>query len=67
MAISVSSLVDDLMRMKCMAGVQTNPDGTLDITAINTLTKQVATFKKVDPKTTSNQDILREAFKEFNK
>lgn len=63
--VSVSSLVDDIMRMKCLATVQHNPDNTLNITAVSTLTKKSVTLKKVSPDT-SNSQILQEIMKQLN-
>lgn len=63
--VSVPSLIDDIMRMKCLATVQTNPDDTLNITAVNTITKQSVSLKRVTRDRT-NQDILQEIFKKLN-
>lgn len=63
--MNVPTLVDDIMRMKCLATVQHNPDDTVNITAVNTITKKQVILKRVD-KNRSNQDILQEISRQLN-
>lgn len=63
--MDVPSLVDDIMRMKCLASVQTNIDKTLNISAVHTVTKKQVTLQNVSPDKT-NDEILRIIIKELN-
>lgn len=61
--LDIPSLVDDIMRMKCLVAVMQEPDGkTVTISAVSTLTKRSVVLKGVS-KDKSNEEILREIYK----
>lgn len=42
--LDVVRLMNEIMRMKCLGSVQTNPDKTLKIVAFNKITKKSTSF-----------------------
>ena len=42
--LDVVRLMNEIMRLKCLGGVQTNPDKTLRIVAFNKVTKKSTSF-----------------------
>lgn len=42
--IDAVQLMNDLMRRKCLGGVQTNPDGSLKVFATSRITKKSVLF-----------------------
>lgn len=61
--LDIPSLVDDIMRMKCLVAVMQEPDGkSVTISAVSTLTKRSVVLKGVS-KDESNEKVLREIFK----
>lgn len=64
--LDIPSLVDDIMRMKCLAAVMQEPDGkSVTISAVSTLTKRNVVLKGVS-KDKSNEEILQEIYKKLN-
>ena len=64
--LDIPSLVDDIMRMKCLAAVMQDPDGkSVTISAVSTLTKRNVVLKGVS-KDKSNEEVLKEIFKKLN-
>lgn len=64
--LDIPSLVDDIMRMKCLAAVMQDPDGTsVTISAVSTLTKRNVVLKGVS-KDKSNEEVLQEIYKKLN-
>lgn len=64
--LDIPSLVDDIMRMKCLAAVMQEPDGkSVTISAVSTLTKRKVVLKGVS-KDKSNEEVLQEIFKKLN-
>lgn len=64
--LDIPSLVDDIMRMKCLAAVMQEPDGkSITISAVSTLTKRNVVLKGVS-KDKSNEEVLQEIFKKLN-
>lgn len=64
--LDIPSLVDDIMRMKCLAAVMQDPDGkSVTISAVSTLTKRNVVLKGVS-KDKSNEEVLQEIFKKLN-
>ena len=64
--LDIPSLVDDIMRMKCLAAVMQDPDGkSVSISAVSTLTKRNVVLKGVS-KDKSNEEVLQEIFKKLN-
>lgn len=64
--LDIPSLVDDVMRMKCLAAVMQEPDGkSITISAVNTLTKRNVVLKGVS-KDKSNEEVLQEIYKKLN-
>lgn len=64
--LDIPSLVDDIMRMKCLAAVMQDPDGkSITISAVSTLTKRNVVLKGVS-KDKSNEEVLQEIFKKLN-
>lgn len=61
--LDIPSLVDGIMRMKCLAAVMQEPDGkSVTISAVSTLTKRSVVLKGVS-KDKSNEEVLQEIFK----
>lgn len=61
--LDIPSLVDDIMRMKCLVAVMQDPDGkSVTISAVSTLTKRSIVLKGVS-KDKSNEEVLREIYK----
>lgn len=61
--LDIPSLVDDIMRMKCLVAVMQEPDGkSVTISAVSTLTKRNLVLKGVS-KDKSNEEVLQEIFK----
>lgn len=54
--IDAVQLMNDLMRRKCLGGVQTNPDGSLKVFATSRITHRSVLFD-ID-KDTSLEDVL---------
>lgn len=64
--LDIPSLVDDIMRMKCLVAVMQEPDGkSVTISAVSTLTKRNVVLKGVS-KDKSNEEVLQEIFKKLN-
>lgn len=64
--LDIPSLVDGIMRMKCLAAVMQEPDGkSVTISAVSTLTKRNVVLKGVS-KDKSNEEVLQEIFKKLN-
>lgn len=64
--LDIPSLVDDIMRMKCLAAVMQEPDGkSITISAVSTLTKRNVVLKGVS-KDKSNEEVLQEIYKKLN-
>lgn len=64
--LDIPSLVDDIMRMKCLAAVMQEPDGkSVTISAVSTLTKRNVLLKGVS-KDKSNEEVLQEIYKKLN-
>lgn len=64
--LDIPSLVDDIMRMKCLAAVMQDPDGkSVTISAVSTLTKRNVVLRGVS-KDKSNEEVLQEIFKKLN-
>lgn len=64
--LDIPSLVDDIMRMKCLAAVMQEPDGeSVTISAVSTLTKRNVVLKGVS-KDKSNKEVLQEIYKKLN-
>jgi hypothetical protein len=64
--LDIPSLVDDIMRMKCLAAVMQEPDGkSVTISAVSTLTKRNVVLKGVS-KDKSNEEVLQEIYKKIN-
>lgn len=64
--LDIPSLIDDIMRMKCLAAVMQEPDGkSVTISAVSTLTKRNVVLKGVS-KDKSNEEVLQEIFKKLN-
>lgn len=64
--LDIPSLVDGIMRMKCLAAVMQEPDGkSVTISAVSTLTKRSVVLKGVS-KDKSNEEVLQEIFKKLN-
>lgn len=64
--LDIPSLVDDIMRMKCLAAVMQEPDGkSVTISAVSTLTKRNVVLRGVS-KDKSNEEVLQEIFKKLN-
>lgn len=64
--LDIPGLVDDIMRMKCLATVTQDPDGkSVTISAVSTLTKRNVVLKGVS-KDKSNEEVLQEIFKKLN-
>lgn len=64
--LDIPSLVDDIMRMKCLAAVMQDPDGkSVTISAVSTLTKRNVVLKGVS-KDKANEEVLQEIFKKLN-
>ena len=64
--LDIPSLVDDIMRMKCLAAVMQEPDGkSVTISAVSALTKRNVVLKGVS-KDKSNEEVLQEIFKKLN-
>lgn len=64
--LDIPSLVDDIMRMKCLAAVMQEPDGkSVTISAVSTLTKRNVILKGVS-KDKSNEEVLQEIYKKLN-
>lgn len=64
--LDIPSLVDDIMRMKCLAAVMQEPDGkSVTISAVSTLTKRNVVLKGVS-KDKSNDEVLQEIYKKLN-
>lgn len=64
--LDIPSLVDNIMRMKCLAAVMQDPDGkSVTISAVSTLTKRNVVLKGVS-KDKSNEEVLQEIFKKLN-
>lgn len=64
--LDIPSLVDDIMRMKCLVAVMQEPDGkSVTISAVSTLTKRSVVLKGVS-KDKSNEEVLQEIFKRLN-
>lgn len=64
--LDIPSLVDDIMRMKCLAAVIQEPDGkSVTISAVSTLTKRNVVLKGVS-KDKSNEEVLQEIYKKLN-
>lgn len=64
--LDIPSLVDDIMRMKCLAAVMQDPDGkSVTISAVSTLTKRNVLLKGVS-KDKSNEEVLQEIYKKLN-
>lgn len=64
--LDIPSLVDDIMRMKCLAAVMQEPDGrSVTISAVSTLTKRNVVLKGVS-KDKSNEEVLQEIYKKLN-
>lgn len=64
--LDIPSLVDDIMRMKCLAAVMQDPDGkSVTISAVSTLTKRNVVLKGVS-KDKSNEEVLQEIYKKLN-
>lgn len=64
--LDIPSLVDGIMRMKCLAAVMQEPDGkSVTISAVSTLTKRNVVLKGVS-KDKSNEEVLQEIFKRLN-
>lgn len=64
--LDIPSLVDDIMRMKCLAAVMQDPDGkSVTISAVSTLTKRNVLLKGVS-KDKSNEEVLQEIYKRLN-
>lgn len=64
--LDIPSLVDDIMRMKCLAAVIQEPDGkSVTISVVDTLTKRNALLKGVS-KDKSNEEVLQEIYKKLN-
>lgn len=64
--LDIPSLVDDIMRMKCLAAVMQEPDGkSVTISAVSTLTKRNVVLKGVS-NDKSNEEVLQEIFKKLN-
>lgn len=65
--LDIPSLVDDIMRMKCLVAVMQEPDGkSVTISAVSTLTKRSVVLKGVS-KDESNEEVLQEIFKRLKK
>ena len=63
--LDIPSLVDDIMRMKCLAAVMQEPDGkSVTISAVSTLTKRNVVLKGVS-KDKSNEEVLQEIYKKI--
>lgn len=64
--LDIPSLVDNIMRMKCLAAVMQEPDGkSVTISAVSTLTKRNVLLKGVS-KDKSNEEVLQEIYKKLN-
>lgn len=64
--LDIPSLVDDIMRMKCLAAVMQESDGkSVTISAVSTLTKRNVVLKGVS-KDKSNEEVLQEIYKKLN-
>lgn len=64
--LDIPSLIDDIMRMKCLAAVMQEPDGkSVTISAVSTLTKRNVVLKGVS-KDKSNEEVLQEIYKKLN-
>lgn len=64
--LDIPELVDDIMRMKCLAAVMQEPDGkSVTISAVSTLTKRNVVLKGVS-KDKSNEEVLQEIYKKLN-
>lgn len=64
--LDIPSLIDAIMRMKCLAAVMQEPDGkSVTISAVSTLTKRNVVLKGVS-KDKSNEEVLQEIFKKLN-
>lgn len=64
--LDIPSLVDDIMRMQCLAAVMQDPDGkSVTISAVSTLTKRNIVLKGVS-KDKSNEEVLQEIYKKLN-
>ena len=64
--LDIPSLVDDIMRMKCLAVVMQEPDGkSVTISVVSTLTKRHVVLKGVS-KDKSNEEVLQEIYKKLN-
>lgn len=64
--LDIPSLVDDIMRMKCLAAVMQEPDGkSVTISAVSTLTKRNVVLKGVS-KDKSNEEVLQDIYKKLN-
>lgn len=64
--LDIPSLVDDIMRMKCLAAVMQEPDGkSVTISVASTLTKHHVVLKDVS-KDKSNEEVLQEIYKKLN-
>lgn len=64
--LDIPGLVDDIMRMKCLAAVMQEPDGkSVTVSAVNTITKRNVVLKGVS-KDSSNAEVLQEIAKRMN-